>query len=1813
MGKQIAEGIQMEPSMKGLWRWASDNTLTFLPKEDWAVGQSYTVKLDRELFPKHVRLEKYKLNFMSAQFSVSLKETMFYQDPRDPKTKRVVVTASFSHPVDAERFEKNFQMEYELRTRTKKKIVSTKEPYPFTISYDEFKGEAYIHSDIIKIPMEESEMFIQIKKGVRAAAGGPEFSNELKSSVKIPGMYSYFRVNSLDARIVRNEKYEAEQVLILEMTTGVLEAEIQNNISAYLLPVNRPPVPGDERVKKNFNWRDVNIIGPEILNASKKVKLNPIPTDRDFASTHSFKFEAPADRTIYFKLNQGIQSYGGYILAKEYDKLIRVPRFQKELKIMHDGAILSLTGDKTLSVLSNGVEAIRVSFYRVLPKQINHLVSQTRGHFRSPQFKNYHFNESNISEVFTKEYIIGKSDRPRTEYTAVDFSEYHNAAVSNTQGLFFMKVESWDPVHKRTTGMQDKRLVLITDMGLLVKEEKDGSRRVFVQSISNGNPVQNVKVEVIGRNGLPIVTKYAGESGNVSFLPLANDFKNEKEPTAIIAKKSGDLSFIPYEWQERRLNFSRFDVGGVHTSLSASQLQAYLFSDRGIYRPGDEIRAAFIVKRADWKAELQGIPLETVVIDPRGLEISKRRIRLAATGFEEMKYITDENSPTGKYQFSVYIVKDNRRAGLLGSVAVKVEEFLPDRMKINTRFSEKRENGWVSPGNLKGLVSLRNLFGAVAENRKVAAEMMINPQMPRFKAYDDYVFIDINRKRKEKIKRFSERLEDKTTDENGEVEYELNLNRFDKAYYRLNFLARGFEAKGGRSVSSESSILVSDFNYLIGYKTDGSLGYIKRGANRNINIIAIDSKLNKVSASDLTLSYVRLQYVSSLLKQRNGVYKYQSIEREVTISTKTFSIPSSGLNYNMPSEKAGNYIITVKNNEDIELLRVRFSIIGEANLTRSLERNAELQVKLDKQDYSVGENIELQITAPYKGAGVITIEQDKVYAYKWFKTYKTNTIQRIKVPSGLEGNGYVNVSFVRSLDSDEVFMSPLSYAAIPFSVSLEKRTSKIELDIPEKIKPGEEYKIRYRSKRTGKAVIYAVDEGILQVANYKTPDPLSKFFEKRALEVRTSQIVDLILPEYRIIQEIFSKSGGSDRDALSKNLNPFKRKRHKPVAFWSGIVDVKSEWNTVSFQLPDYFNGTVRVMAVAVSDDKIGVSEKKGLVKGPFVLSPNVPTFVAPGDEFEVSVGVFNNVEGSGVDSKVKLKLETSAQLEVIGEKEMFMNISENKEGVGLFKIKANRILGSANFTFRASDDTANSKYSIDLSVRPPIPYMTDIKGGYLKQKGKAELGVTRKMYPHFRVLEAAASTVPIGLAHGLKVYLNRYPYHGTEQLVSKTIPAIILKKYPEFGYKSGDIFDRTLKIVQSRQNSDGAFGFYAANSHVSPFQSVYTLHFMLEAQEAGINVPKIVLQRGRNYLRKLAGMNTDTLSDCRVKAYAIYVLTRYHEVTTNNANNLKSWLQHNYKKEWKTDLTTILLAAVYKMHNMDNFAQELISKCKLGDRQEVDYNNFYDGLLRDSFYLYIVSKHFPDRIKTIKGDDLLYIVDPIVNGRFNTLTAALTIMGLGAYIDHVGYPESSNIQLNEVDLSQKETPLKLSSKLFAKAEYTEKAEKINIKNLDDYTLFYQITQAGFDYDVPQKEIKDKLEIYREYRKPEGSKINKIKVGEEFEVHLSIRSLDGNRHSNIAVIDLLPGGFEIVNNSGNTPVRNVRMAVGGSTWDAHYCDVREDRVVLYGNISPEVKKIVYKVRATNKGNYVVPPPYGESMYNQGIRCRGVASEFEITD
>ena len=1862
VGKEAVD-VSLSPALAGRWMWVSGNRLEFVPDQDWPIGETYTVSLGAKALAPHVSVGR-TVTFASPKFEVDIRGAVFYQDPVQVNLRKAVFDVGFSHPVNPEVFEKRLRLD------------SNGTAANWTVTYDKLRLTASVHSESLPIPQTSVSMNLRLAAGVAAQRGGNATTQEMVKAVAIPGLFS-LDIAELKQLIVTADNGEPENLLQITAGMAVHEKEMVRAIGVWLLPSKNP---ANEAAGEGYAWSDPTEVTEAVLKKAKKITLTPRPVEREVTETHAFQFEADAGRYMLVRIAKGLKSAGGYQLGAMRDEIIRVKRSMPELAIMSKGSLLALSGEKKLPLLVRDLPGVRLEIGRLLPMQLQHLVTQSQGDMSKPEFY-AGMTPDHLTERFEKKLTF--SAKPgKTHFESIDFSEYLKADASDRRGVFVLSVQGFDPKQAGSADaemepdrprypdqegyyegegqeqdpedkvapaqMRDRRLVIVTDMGIVSKTAVDGSRDVFVQSIANGQPVAGASVEIWARNGSVVSAQLTDTSGRAR-LPSTTGLVREKTPAVLVVKKSGDLSFLPLNRADRNLDVSRFDVGGVRFAGLPNQIQAYLFSDRGIYRPGDTMNIGIVAKSTNWAQKLADLPVEVEVVDARGLTVRREKLKLGSSGMAEFSHATQDSAPTGNYSVHLNLARDAGSASpgvsepppqRLGSVTVKVQEFMPDRMKVTAKLSNEAPEGWIHPKDLKTKVNVQNLFGTPAPSRRVDATLTLAPAFPSFHSHPDYNFFDPLRAKES----FRTDLAKGATDEAGNAEFALELQRYAQATYQLHVLVKAFEPEGGRSVAAEATGLVSDRTYLIGNKADGDVDYIARNSVRNVHFIAIDPRAKKKAVGDLRLVRIERRMVSVLVKQFNGLFRYESRAKESVLKEEPFAIGANGTNVILATQTPGNFAYAVRDANGLELSRMVYSVAGTGNVSRSLDRNAELQMTLNKKDYEPGDEIEISIRAPYVGAGLITIERDKVYAHKWFVAKDTASVQKITLPADFEGNAYVSVQFARDLASNEIYMSPMSYGVVPFATSLAKRTNPVTLQAPELIKPGQTAKFRLESKVPSRAVLFAVDEGILQVARYQAPDPLKFFFQKRALEVGTQQTLDLVLPEFKKLMQ--AAPGGDKEGLLGKHLNPFKRRTDKPVVFWSGVVEVNGS-REFSYTVPESFNGSLRVMAVTVNDNTVSASTSKTVVRGDIVLLPNVPVAITPGDEVEIGVGVANNTKGSGKDAPLALGLAVSPGLEVVGSATQQLKVSENSEVATKFRVRAKpgaqAQLGSASVVFTAQVKDAKARLSTDVSVRPASAFVTLVQTGLFR--GDAELKTQADMYPNFKRSEAALSSSPWAFSSGLMQYLDVYPHGCTEQITSQTFPAVLLAGQPlvteqlqKMSRQSGAVapdakktFERYLAQVRVRQTGDGGFAMWPGSAS-DLFATTYVVNLLVEAKDRKFAVPNDMLQRANVYLQTRIAETSRYDYNWRVQAQAAYLLTRQGVVTTAALTNLNESLRQlvnntqdaSSRESLRRDLGAVYLAASFQMLKQDKIAQELLQPAltellaaKPAPWKDWYWRYYYDPLVHQSTTVQLLAQHFPAHIKSLPMDYWTRIASAIQDNYYQSLSAARVLLAIDAYANVAAQSAAGKVGLSAINATGATKTLELPQQLaLARLAVPADSTRLKLSNGGDLPLFYAWSESGFERNLPTQAVSKGLEIVHEYLDAKGKVVTEAEVGDELTVRIRVRPTERNYVAQVALVDVLPGGLEPVlfaPSDGDAPdVPIWRRRLGGqSTWNIEYADIREDRVVFYGNVEPQRSEVTYKVRATNVGEFVVPAAYAEAMYERRIFARSAAEKFVV--
>ncbi|MDP3178670.1 MAG: MG2 domain-containing protein, partial [Spirochaetaceae bacterium] len=847
--------------------------INFFPARNWDVGKDYKVVFDKTLFSDSVSLKRYSASFSSPGFSVVLESREFYIDPSNPEMKRVVATLAFSHKPNRGQFEKAIKI-----------------GMPYTVAYDDRALKAYIATSSIPVPDKAYQAKIEIAGSVSAAAGGPAFKADIAAEVTVPGRYDNGAISQAETSVVRSESYEYRKILIVYTSLGAKPEDVGNSLEAYLLPRDRPESPGTQK-EENHSW-SVEEIDKNVLKLSQRLELEALPIETEYGQALSYSYEAPSGRGIYLRHASELAFIGGYRCKPGFVDIVKVPEIKKEIRIMHEGSILAMSGERTISLFSNDLENVVFETGRIIPDQVNHLITQTEGDFKNPIFQSWDFGLDNISASFTETMRLKRLEPGRVQYFSFDFDKYlgRESDPRLKHGLFYFKASEYDQASKKATGTTDRRLILVTDLGILIKRGSQADYDLYVQSVYSGEPVEGATVEVVGKNGLAALSGRTDASGHVHF-PSLEGLTREKTPVVFVAKKGRDMSFLPVAGNGRFLNYSRFDIGGLEGAADPGFIDAYLFSDRGIYRPGEEARIGIIVKAGSWERSLKGLPLELSVEDPRGLEVQRKKIALSASGFEEFPWKSHDSSPTGKYEIKLYIARDKEERKLLGSTSIKVEEFRPDRLSIRVRFLADTGKAWFPPQAVEAEVSLMNLYGTPAAGNPLSVGATLSPAALVLDKYPDYSFYDPYGTDKS----FQEDITGPSmTDAKGLALFPIDLSRFDKATVLLRFTVEAMEKEGGRSVVADASVVISPLAAIVGYKADGDLSYIARGAGRSVKFIAVDSDQRAVAMKGLSLDIVESRYVSILEKGADGLFRYRSVEKKMPILSRGCDIGAKG-------------------------------------------------------------------------------------------------------------------------------------------------------------------------------------------------------------------------------------------------------------------------------------------------------------------------------------------------------------------------------------------------------------------------------------------------------------------------------------------------------------------------------------------------------------------------------------------------------------------------------------------------------------------------------------------------------------------------------------------------------------------------------------------------------------------------------------------------------------------------------------------------------------------------------------------------------
>lgn len=1559
--------------------------------------QTYTITLPSDLGEQVVSAAK-TVSLSTPAFEPTITQWSFQADPQNPRKSLVSGQITFDWIPEQDTVKNHLTLSIKPKDATQTAPSSTILSEPVLTFSPDGRKIGFV-AEVTKLPQQSELVTLGITPGIARKHSKTISQTTVQQATTVPGQDVFVSLDDAQSFIATDKDNLQQQVLLLEFTRPVKVTDVQAATQAILLP--RFENAEAKKQQTPTNWRHYLPTSTSFTKALEQAQgrhlpLKPIESASEYSTTVSFTYTIPAEhrhdalgqaRYFYLTNQGGADSTAGYPLAP-FAKTMPVAPLEKALYIMQKGSILSLNASKTLALFSRGLNDVTLNAWQVRPQFINLLVTQSYGDLNAIEMNSYNLDFSHLAEKHQLTYKPLRTSDNEPDYHALDLSPL---LAGGGKGLFHLELKgaglSEEGIQEQPKTFQ-KTFLLVTDLALNIKEASDGTREIFVNSFASGTPCEQVKIEVIGRNGLPLFSTVTNAAGNAT-IPDIKGFSQEKTAVALVATLGDDYTFMPLQSYHRNVSYLEFPSTSGRF-VREGGISAYTFAERGIFRPGEELRFGIIVKNTSWdNAGIKGLPLRVRLMNPRHDAVYDKIFTQDSSGLTAIAIPTEVTDPTGQYSLEVRL--DDT---WLGGTSVQVEEFQPETIKVETRFNKVPQSGhkgWVVPENLTLTATVNTLYGAPAVDNTVKFFYSLTPTRLHFKEYDDYRFFDPGTA----TRFYTSDTQSAQTNAQGEVEFAMNFDGYASGSYSLQAVTEAFEASGGRGVTRNNTLLVSPHAVLVGWKSDLKMSYVPVETKAEVHFLAVNNTLTPTALDNLEITISEVQHISSLVKTDAGNYRYDTARRLTETHKTPAALDENGLHFTLPTDKTGEFELSLKDDSGQERCNLTYIVAGASQRLYGLERDTNVRIHLDKNTYEAGETIEIFVSAPYAGTGLITLESDKVFASQWFIATTSDSVQHITVPDTIEGRAFVNVALVRDIHSDAVYSSPFTYAVVPFMANLQRRDQKLTLEAPEQIAPGETLTMRLSSQKPGKALVFAVDEGILQLTNYLSPSALHYFLKQTPLSVATMQNWSLIMPEYHLMHSLF---GGDEMPMSAEHsayLNPFRRKAEASVVYWSEVIDVNEEGTELEWQVPSYFNGSLRLMAVSAGDASIGDTVRKTIVKGPLVLSPNLPVAVAPGDEFDVTVAIANNIEGSGDNLEITLLTEIGEGLAFIEQPQNTLTVAENQQGKVHFRLKATEQLGESTLTLTATtapqntlphkdtqentleaaakenDDTPESqniqteqadqadlttqnltdskdatkveevtvKRSISLSVRPASPKVSAFSAGFIKNKDQT-IPVGRTLYPQFATVEASVSGLPLPLVDGLASFLTTFPHGCTEQVLSAAFPYSALNKSSELlpmpaGETPADLKNRSEKAVQralttlrEREILPGRFSLwpYEGGSGYS-FLTVYGLDYLITTREAGFKVPQDLIENARLQTLRIIQTTPTSQEAVRIASYAAWVYTRSGKTLTELPRLVKDMDAH--VKDWRKTPSAALIAACYQMMQQHDKAQQLLAGAK--------------------------------------------------------------------------------------------------------------------------------------------------------------------------------------------------------------------------------------------------------------------------------------------
>ena len=1795
--------FSFSPSLKGKAYWVSNNTIEFVPEEGaLKPGTLYEgtfrlgdfIEVDKKLkefnFSFRVQERNFTLQLESLPITaaqpdeINIKGEIRFSDVVKKEEVEKMLTASDgkkSYPVEVTATDNLTRYQFNIR-----QIPREADDYPLTITANGSPaGIDRKQSEEVLIPAKDCFRFMsaerieQPENGIEIVFSAPlSTTQDLKGLIEIPEVSSsIFQIN--ENRVFIYFEANTQNKLTLNIHEGVKDSQGKALGTSHTISFS------EVSLKPQVEMSTTAAILPDsksLIIPFRAVNLYAV----DLSVIRIFE-----NNVLMFMQTNSLAS------ANELRRSGRLV-YKKTLWLAKDASKdIHHWGDYSID-LAGLIHQEPGAIYRVILSFRQEYSAYPCGGNENQDMK---FADSNTSDGLTKVSGSVLSEEDEAIWNTPEAYYYYNGGTMDWS--VYRWTERDNPCHPSYYMNSDQIAacnVFASNLGMIVKRNSLNKLWIAVSNILDTKPIGKAQVTAYNFQLQPIGKGETNGDGFVEITPKG-------VPFIIVAESEKQKAYVRVVDGEEQ-SVSRFDVGGKDIQKG---LKGFIYGERGVWRPGDTLHISFILEDRE-KRIPDKHPVALEIYNPRGQFYTKMISTQGMNGFYTFDVPTQATDPTGLWNAYIKVGGTTFHKGL------RIETIKPNRLKINLALPKILQ---ATDKDVYAPLTSTWLTGATASRLKAKIEMSLSKVNTQFKNYGQYIF---NNPATD-FTTIKTNVFDGTLDAEGKTSVTLKVPTATEAPGMLNatFTTRVFEPGGDASIYTQT-IPFSPFTSYVGINLNQPKGkYIETDKDHVFDIVTVNTQGQLVNRTNLEYKIYRIgwSWWWENSGESFGTYINNSSITPVASGNLQTRGGKASFKFRVDYPSWGRYLVYVKDKESGHATGGTVYIDWPEWRGRSSKTDPSgikmLAFSLNKDSYEIGETATAIIPAAAGGRALVSIENGStVLRQEWIEVSNGgDTKYTFKITPEMTPNVYLHISLLQPHAQTVNDLPIRMYGVVPVFVTNSQTVLQPQIQMPEVLRPETNFNVTV-SEKSGKPMTYTlaiVDDGLLDLTNFKTPDPWNDFYSREALGIRTWDMYDNVLGASAGSYSSLFSTGG---DATLKPADA-KANRFKPVVKFIGPFYLgKGKSQTHTLKLPMYV-GSVRAMVVAGQDGAYGNAEKTAFVRTPLMMLSTLPRVLSIQEEITVPVNIF------AMENQVKnvtVSLQASGGgVQIVGTNQQSLKFTQPGDQLVFFTLKTGSKTGKATIHLTANGSGQQTKETIEIDVRNPNPVVTLRNSQWIEAGQSKELSYNLSSSSANNQIKLEVSRIPSVDISRRFDFLYNYQHHCTEQLTSKALPLLFVAQFKTIDKTEAEKIktnvQEAIRQIYGRQLPNGGFVYWPGNAAADEWISSYAGMFLTLAQEKGYAVHANVLNKWKRFQRAAAqnwrmpqeASGWQQWQSELQQAFRLYTLALAGVPEYGAMNRMKEQTGLSIQAKWR-------LAAAYALTGKMKPAEELVYNVETTVNPYSSMNQIYGSSDRDEAMILetlILMNRERDALQQAK------VVSKNLSQEdwFSTQSTAFALMAMGRLAEKLSGTLDFVWSWND-----KQQPAVKSAKAVFEKEIatTPKSGTVSVKNQGKGALSVDLITRTQLLNDTLPAISDNLRMDIRYANLNGTplSVNDIIQGTDFMAITSISNISGTSdYTNLALTHIIPSGWEIYNERMVAPETENAAADGSgqSVSKYSYQDIRDDRVLTYFNLRRgETKVFTVRLQATYAGNFILPAVQCEAMYDVNVQARSKAGRTTVS-